>query len=308
MTKESFIGSIRASLAERNIPEQFITRQCEILEKKINDLPADKSEKYLVESNASLLIDKLARKYENEASMSADPEVQEPIPAVNTAGSEESSAVNGQPDEQLDPTPTVLVDIPEDVKEEADPEPAKSSEDLKVEPKIESDIVVVFDDNDKKKNKSLIGTLFSSEKSVYADNAHPRLLFGLILLLLAPVGLLIVTAVFGAYVGIFAALAGVIIVVVAAVVIIAGVGSLISVASILYGVTQAISSPRYVGIHEIGFGLLVGGITLFVSIVLYNLALRLVPFLYAKLVQFLKFSYRITKKLFRKSMKGCEKL
>ena len=306
MTKETFVGSVRAALTEKGIPEQFISRQCAILEKKIDGLPADKSETYLVESNASLVAAKLIKNYDGEF---AKPDPSDGDPEATVI----ADIVEDVPRSSEDSGSTVKIDIPAQENASGKGESAVIRDSVKAagdptEPRIDSDIVVVFDSDDRKKKRNLVSSIFSSTSNVYADNEHPRLLFALIMVLLAPVCLLLIALGAGIYAAIFSVLAGAIIILVAAVVIVAGGGSLVAVASVLYGITQAISAPRYAGIHEIGFGLIVGGVTLFISILLYNLALRLVPFIYAKLVSLLRFTFKRLKKVFRNSLKGCEKL
>ena len=281
MTKQSFINAIRARLQSENIPDDFINKQCDLLDNKISDLPPETAEKYILESNIQVLSDKLIDRYRNEAQKSSAPEVNEPEA----------------------PDSTKMVDIPDTVKE-----PSDELAQIKAAAEKQSDIVVVVDNGKPHAKSSALSSVFSINSSIYADNDHPKLLFALILVLLAPVALLAAAVSLGVYVGILAFLAGVILAVVAVVIVVSGAGAFISIASLLYGATQVISEPRYVGIYEIGFGLLVGGIAMFVGIILYNIALRLVPFIYAQLIRLLNFTGRKIREIFKKSVKGCEKL
>ena len=281
MTKQSFINAIRARLQSENIPDDFINKQCDLLDNKISDLPPETAEKYILESNIQVLSDKLIDRYRNEAQKSPVPEVNEPEA----------------------PDSTKMVDIPDTVKE-----PSDELAQIKAAAEKQSDIVVVVDNGKPRAKSSALSSVFSINSSIYADNDHPKLLFALILVLLAPVALLAAAVSLGVYVGILAFLAGVILAVVAVVIVVSGAGAFISIASLLYGATQVISEPRYVGIYEIGFGLLVGGIAMFVGIILYNIALRLVPFIYAQLIRLLSFTGRKIREIFKKSVKGCEKL
>ena len=281
MTKQSFINAIRARLKSENIPDDFINKQCDLLDKKISDLPPETAEKYILESNIQTLSDKLIAKYRGETQKNSEPEANDP----------ES------------PDPTKMVDIPEIVKD-----PSDEIAHYKAASEKQSDIVVVMENGKSQAKSSALSSVFTINSSIYADNDHPKLLFALIMLLLAPVALLAAVVSLGIYIGILAFLAGVILAVVAVVIVVSGAGAFISIASLLYGATQVISEPRYVGIYEIGFGLLVGGIAMFVGIILYNIALRLVPFIYAQLIRFLGFTGRKLRETFKKSVKGCEKL
>ena len=281
MTKQSFVNAIRARLKSENIPDDFINKQCDLLDNKISELPPETAEKYILESNIEVLSGKLIEKYRNEEHKKPAPEVKE-------------TEV---------PDSTKMVDIPETVKDSSD-----ESAQIKAAAEKSSDIVVVVENGKPRSKSSALSSVFTINSSIYADNDHPKLLFTLILILLAPVALLVAVVSLGVYVGILAFLAGVILAIVAVVIVVSGAGAFISIASLLYGATQVISEPRYVGIYEIGFGLLVGGIAMFVGIILYNIALRLVPFIYAQLIRLLRFTGRKIREIFKISVKGCEKL
>ena len=120
--------------------------------------------------------------------------------------------------------------------------------------------------------------------------------------------LLILGAAFGLFGGVFMLLAVSILFIVIAIIAIVGVGSVLSVAALLYGATQVLSSPRYVGFHEIGFGLLVAGITMAAYILLYNAAIRLIPFLYLQMGKLLKLFSRKLVAFAKNAVKGCEQL
>ena len=280
MTKQSFVNAVRARLKSEDIPDDFIDKQCELLDNKISDLPPETAEKYILESNIQVLSDKLIDKYKSESQKNNEPAKQE------------TEA----------PDSTKTVDIPETVKETPEGTvQVKSAEQS-------SDVVVVMGNGNTRTKGNALSSVFTINSSIYADNDYPKLLFALILVLAAPIILLVAGVSLGIYVGILAFLAGVILAIVAVVIVVAGAGAFISIAALLYGATQVISEPRYVGIYEIGFGLLVGGIAMFVGIILYNIALRLVPFVYAQLLRFLRFTWRKLKEIFKKSVKGCEKL
>ena len=310
MTKQSFLEAIRTRLKNEGLPDRYIDQQCEALDKKISNLPPETEEKYFQDSNVGSICDRLILKYkivsESEPAKSGDDseeadhtkpvKIREQKPEYSSEGAKEDrkdadrEKPNAEPVKE-DPVNVVVNEPPKPVTRSAS-----------------SDMVVIFDDDSKKKKGSALSSVFSIDSTIYADNEHPKLLFALIAVLLAPIGILLALTVIGVYIGILAALAGLILGIVGAVVAISGIGSLISVGALLYGATQVISVPRYAGIYEIGFGLLVGGITMFVGIVLYNIALRLVPFLYSKLLKFIGFSVRKLRSIFKKSLKGCEKL
>ena len=183
---------------------------------------------------------------------------------------------------------TRTVDMSHPVSETVSPTPKKSST---------SDMIVIYDRESSKKKKSSLPFGLTFGDGIASDNDHPVLLFAALIALLAPVGIMVFGVSFIAFLTVFLVLAAAIVLMVAVIIGVVGVGSLISVASLMYGATQ-----------EIGLGLLVAGITIFVSVVLYNIALRLVPFIYAKLITFINFSYKKVREIFIKAKKGCENL
>ena len=66
--------------------------------------------------------------------------------------------------------------------------------------------------------------------------------------------------------------------------------------------------PRYVGIHEIGFALIVIGATLLSSVLLYNVAIRLVPWVLEKAAVIFKLIVVRLRRLSEKAKKGCDLL
>lgn len=321
MTKQSFFDSIRSKLKSENIPDKYIDQQIDMLDRKISDLPPETADKFVQESSIQTITDKLIMKYNiiNEADKSSGQ--QEPSDFTRTVELnevkdkiefKEIKAVSDDPEpgkaEKVSDADAEQGKPERDQQSSSDSLPSERAPQRQVSKTASSDMVVIFDDDKKKKKSSALSTVFAINSTIYEDNAHPNLTFWLLFILLAPAGILAAAVFLGIYIAILAALAGVILVIVGAVVAISGVGSLISIASLLYGATQVISVPRYVGLYEIGFGLLVGGITMFAGIALYNIALRLVPFIYSKLLKLIGFTVRKLRAIFKKSRKGCEKL
>ncbi|MBQ7354726.1 MAG: hypothetical protein IJW62_04310 [Clostridia bacterium] len=142
----------------------------------------------------------------------------------------------------------------------------------------------------------------------YVPCDKPRLLALLLGLICAPTIFLVLAGSFGLFAGVFMALAASIFLIVIAIVAIVSVGSVISVAALLYGATQILSTPRYVGFHEIGIGLIAAGVTMAAAILLYNAAIRLVPYIYVKMCKLLKFFARKLVSFAKNALKGVEQL
>jgi len=148
--------------------------------------------------------------------------------------------------------------------------------------------------------------MFNDSESL--KNKHSKLTFAAICVLLLPTVLLLASTLFGACAVIIAALTAIIVITVVAVLAVVAGGSLVSIVAILYGATQIISVPRYIGLHEIGIGLIVAGATILLSILLYNASIRLIPFIIIKIMKFVRFVVVKCKNLSKIFLKGCETL
>lgn len=140
------------------------------------------------------------------------------------------------------------------------------------------------------------------------DGRHPRLLLWLLALLCAPSIILVIALIIGSTLAIAVAMAGLIIALVTIIAAVVCGGSVLSVASLIYGITQIISEPRYVGLHEIGLAMIFAGGTIAICIVLYNIAVRLIPFLYKLIGKGLVLCRKKIKVWAVAAWKGCENL
>ena len=72
------------------------------------------------------------------------------------------------------------------------------------------------------------------------------------------------------------------------------IGTGVSLVGIIYGVIQffVAGGVTAVGLYEAGMGILAAGITMLVGVLIYNAAIRLVPFVMKKLRVFLKFIFK----------------
>ncbi len=114
-------------------------------------------------------------------------------------------------------------------------------------------------------------------------------------------------AVLALFVLAFAALAALMIASIVALVAIAAVGTAFFLVALVYGIVQALSVLP-IGLYEIGIGVTVGAGVLFVSILLYNFAIRLLPFAMKQLARFFGFMVRNLKSLFIFVKGACAKL
>ena len=90
------------------------------------------------------------------------------------------------------------------------------------------------------------------------------------------------------FVALFFGLIALIIILVAALAIAVAAGSAISLIGIGYGILQLLSNPA-VGLYEAGMGIMVAGMTMLVGVLIYNAAIRLIPWTMKRLRGLFKF-------------------
>lgn len=112
-------------------------------------------------------------------------------------------------------------------------------------------------------------------------------LFWVLFIAALPLTALIYLTVFVVFGVLFAVVAALIVVLIALLIADVAVGTAISLVGIIYGITQLFSAMP-IGLYELGLGLLVGGICMFSAIIIYNIAIRFLPFALKKLTALLQ--------------------
>ncbi len=113
-----------------------------------------------------------------------------------------------------------------------------------------------------------------------------------------------VLAVFGAvFLGIILTIIGLVLGMIAVV----AAGSGVALVGIIYGITQLFSFMA-AGLYEIGLGVMIGGGVLLVGIILYNLAIRFLPWVMKWLTVFFVFVFGRFRNLFYLARRECYKL
>lgn len=105
----------------------------------------------------------------------------------------------------------------------------------------------------------------------------------------------------------YIALIGAIIGFVLALIAIVAVGCGVSLVGIIYGITQLFSFVA-AGVYEIGLGLMVAGMVLFTAVLLYNAAVRFLPWVMRCLTMFFEFVFGKLRHLFYVVRRECYKL
>lgn len=88
-------------------------------------------------------------------------------------------------------------------------------------------------------------------------------------------------------------------------VLLSATGTALAIVAIIYGITQ-LPTSKGAGLYEIGIGIVIGGLTLFVGILMYNFIVRLAPFIFRKLFVFYKFVLKQIKRLYALIKEACD--
>lgn len=107
-----------------------------------------------------------------------------------------------------------------------------------------------------------------------------------------PLGAVLCVAAIAVFLGLIFLLAAAAIGFVAALIAIVGVGCSVALIGIIYGAYKIVTGVVPVGLYEIGLGITVGSVASLIGILMYNIAIRLVPFLMKKLAELVGFGLR----------------
>jgi hypothetical protein len=114
---------------------------------------------------------------------------------------------------------------------------------------------------------------------------------------------------FGTFALLFAALASLIVLLIAGLIGTSAIGAAVSFVCIVYGISQLITvASAAPGVYEIGLGITVGGAVMLFGILIYNLAIRVVPKLIRLLGTLFRFCTGKLKVLFQRAKEACYKL
>ena len=122
-----------------------------------------------------------------------------------------------------------------------------------------------------------------------------------------PVTLPLALAGLAVFLAVWAAMIAMILAAVGTLVVLTAGGSALSLVGIIYGVIQLFSVVP-VGLYEIGMGIIIAGIIMFVGILIYNVAVRLLPFLMRMVWRLFCFVLKKLRVLFNFLRRECAKL
>lgn len=286
MTKQQFLEAFENALSAQNASDDFTREQSALVSEKILSLSDEAFAKYANEENVNMLVHSAMEEYLSRTKIPVGEDSPEETPGEDA--------------------PTIAVDsakIADSAEIESDAvyeNPADKSDDI-----VTVDMTPIV--NHKKKSDSDGDSFLKNLLKKVEDNT-PSLLFTILTILSFPLILFAAFVVIGALCSIYFALAALVIAIVAAIIMIVCGGGLVSIVSLIYGATQIMQAPRYVGIHEIGFALIVIGATILSSVLLYNVAIRLIPWVLEKASIIFKLIVVQLRRLSEKAKKGCDLL
>ncbi len=137
---------------------------------------------------------------------------------------------------------------------------------------------------------------------IFGEETGPKntWLFIIMAIILIPIVFVIGLGLFALFILLWLALAAVITVLLIGLVALVAAGSAVALAGVLFGVIELVSGHTPAGTFEIGLALVVGSVTMFAGIWLYNFAVRFIPFIIKKLGVLLIKIFSLFKKSFRK--------
>ncbi len=142
-----------------------------------------------------------------------------------------------------------------------------------------------------------------------APTARGKRIFWIVFLCTLPITLVLFLAYAAVFGAIFAVLCGLIVLLVGGLIVGVTAGALLSLIGMVYGVTQLLTAAsRAPGLYEIGLGLIIAGCVMFGGILVYNLAVRLIPLLIQWLGALFRYCTGKLKDLFHMAKEACYKL
>ncbi|MBQ7604606.1 MAG: hypothetical protein IJU75_06590 [Clostridia bacterium] len=163
-------------------------------------------------------------------------------------------------------------------------------------PQVSDDL---FDDEqDKKLSPSAVteedSRVSSRVKKTAFDDSQIKnklTVFRIISILCIPLALLVVLATAAVFAAVFLALAVIVIIAVAILAVVTVAGTCVFVFGMILGIVKLLETLP-AGLFECGLSLMAGSAALFAGILVYNFAVRFIPWVASKLLQFMKFVFR----------------
>ncbi len=319
MEKQIFLDRVRQTLTEKGIDDRAIAHQLKRLSQYIDEEGGDNVERMLDEEDPVLLAEEICSILRRNAARRAaavaiddaagESKASDAVPQPEKHTSVQVQAV---PAEESVPAPTREIDIVELPSVMQGGGPAADYVEM---PVLDPDDDVKIADfpsaeprpeKREKRRKTLEVDRMQSRAAEYAGETGGPL-FWVLFLLSLPFAAVIGLGVILIFIGLFALLAAMMVVGFAALIAVAAGGTAFTLIALIYGIVQ-IFTTLPIGLYEIGIAITAGASVLFVSILLYNFTVRLLPYVMKQLGRFFGWSLRRLKMLFIYVKGACAKL
>ena len=320
MEKQVFLDRVRQRLLQNGVSESTVERQILRLDRYIDEEGGDNTEAMLDGEDPILLAEEICTALRRNAARRAAAEaaVAEPEPAAPAAPAPTRPApapTATLPPQQVIDARTREIDIvhPErgaDIVELPDNMPSGDPE-VDFSADGADNIYLPPMDNEPQPRRSRksggleVDPLRSRAMEYEGETGGP--LFWVTFILALPFAVALGLVVLALFVAAFAALSVLMVASIAALAAVAAAGTAFTLVALVYGIVQALSVLP-IGLYEIGIGVTAGAAVLFVSILLYNFAVRLIPFTMKQLARFFGWTARSLKVLFIYLKGACAKL
>lgn len=227
----------------------------------------------------------------------AEPEPEKPlIPIVIETEPEpkEEPAENAPVFEEAPEEPTDTVLPPAPAEQPAQTEKTKPEEPKhEVEKANESSELPVSDDENEDIEKYIpYNQKVRMKKIQNSKKGGNEWLYVLLLVITIPIAVALILAAAVLYLGFWVVLALAMIACIAVLVVFVTVFAIIAIVGIVYGVVALITGNMPVGLFEIGLGVMVGAAVMFIGILVYNFAVRFIPFIMKLLARLFRSGFR----------------
>lgn len=280
--KQSFLEKLNAALLERGISPTDIEPYLERFDRFYDRMVADSSDASSPLGDIDTIADNIAA------------QVSDRYDEINRLA-ERTMTVQTV---DVDNEPTTESDVPVIADDEDGYEMLEVTSDVGIVPPDEAEAVT----SDCESEQSTKLPDYVSEEKIQ-DNKLFWILFAVSL----PITLPLTLGVLSVFAAAWAGLAALIVASLAALVAMVTVGTAASLIGIIYGIIQLFTSVP-VGLYEIGIGIVVAGIVMFSGILLYNFAIRFVPWLIKLVGRLLRYTLKQLRVLFNFLRRECAKL
>ena len=141
----------------------------------------------------------------------------------------------------------------------------------------------------------------------FSENAGKSAGFWICVVLTSPIALSLAAVILAAFAAVFFCLIAAILVTLVSIIAVVAAGAAVSLVGIVYGVTQLFSFVS-AGIFEIGLGITIAGVVVLLSVLLYNFAVRFLPWVIKCTASLMKLTFIKLKALFSHIRKECCKV